>query len=108
MRASGRRPPEEYLQPSGRSWWSVSVAVLGALAVSLLGTAPALAHSGHGHAGGAGLGAAVGPALLGGSVLVLGATVYLDRAGGIDGRYARAGILLGLTGALLGALFTLA
>jgi hypothetical protein len=78
----------------------------GAIAGSFLAvTGTALAHSGHEeHAGASGGGAslALPAALLVGSVLVLGTSVYLNRTDQLDGKLADAGVLLGVLGLLAG------
>jgi|GEM_PF-2874370 len=80
--------------------------LLAGLATCLAATAPALAHSGHtthtpaGGTGGAGL--ALPAALIGGGLLVLGTSVYLDRSGDLDGRFKDLGVLVGVVGLLAG------
>ncbi len=72
-------------------------------AIAFAGTT--LAHSGHQeHAGAAGSGGslALPAALLVGSVLVLGTSVYLNRTDQLDGKLADAGVLLGVLGLLAG------
>jgi hypothetical protein len=70
----------------------------------LLSAGAAGAHSGHethaADAGGAGL--ALPAAVLGGGLLVLGTSVYLNRTDQLDGRLADAGVLLGALGLLVG------
>lgn len=67
----------------------------------------ALAHSGHDHPESGGGGLLLPAALLFGSMAILGTSVYLDRAGEIEGWMARAGVLLGIVGLFAAALLVL-
>lgn len=60
-------------------------------------------HGGHsGHATSGGQDVALVTAVVGGSLLVLGTSVYLDHNGALDGKWADTGVLLGVVGLLAG------
>ena len=93
---------------SSADWRKGSTARVARTVTALLGLSLSVgtvgAHSGHethaADAGGAGL--ALPAAVLGGGVLVLGTSVYLNRTDQLDGRLADAGVLLGALALLVG------
>ena len=86
----------------------VGVAVAG-LSHLVLSTGTVAAHAGETHATGAHAsgGLLVPTAILAMGTLVIGASVYLDRAGEIEDWMGRAGVLLGIVGLLVGGLLAL-
>lgn len=73
---------------------------VGALLVALwLATGNVLAHSDHAADGGTG-GSLLPPMTFAGGIAVLGAAVWLDDRGAIDGRKADVGVALGAIGIL--------
>jgi hypothetical protein len=72
------------------------------LVIVVLATGPALAHSGHQQHAGTGTDPLLPLALVGGGVLVLGTSVYLDRVDELSDRLASLGVLLGIAGLMAG------
>lgn len=76
------------------------------LATLVLATGTAMAHTGHEHAG-SGTDPLLQLALVGGGVLVLGTSAYLDHADQVDERLANLGVLLGIVGLMAGITLSL-
>jgi hypothetical protein len=82
---------------------AVGRATFAGLASVLVAAGPGLAHAGHDShdAGGSG---AISTVILLGSVVVIGVGAYLDHTDAVDDRLARAGVLLGVLGVVVGLL----